>query len=217
MVNCYIGGTRPYQELMLKLITSQQCNLQYGFFYKALPCNLMYNIENVPYEILHQDKDNGKRSQNKTENSIQFFTSLQGPTMTPRETCLSSRFTFNTRFQGDRESLVDFVRALKILSSKCQFGTDPAAIECLVRDQFIVGIRNKSAQAKILEGSQEFSLDEVLKIGAESGPGSVNGGSSLNLPEFGLRVMMKGSFHLADILTFNKRVNRSDLNVNSCL
>jgi len=94
--------------------------------------------------------------------------------MTPRETCLSSRFTFNTRFQGDRESLVDFVRALKILSSKCQFGTDPAAIECLVRDQFIVGIRNKSAQAKILEGSQEFSLDEVLKIGAESGPGSVN-------------------------------------------
>ena len=65
--------------------------------------------------------------------SPNFF--FQQCDMGPRpETCLYSRYTFNTRHQRDRESIRDFAQALTDLSLNCQFGPEAAF---LVRDQVI--------------------------------------------------------------------------------
>ena len=82
--------------------------------------------------------------------------------MAPRdETCLYSRYTFNTRHQKDRETPDDFAQALKALSTKCQFGSEA---DLLVRDQFIVGLRSKSVQSRILDEADDLTLLQVVEL-----------------------------------------------------
>ena len=87
--------------------------------------------------------------------------------MAPRDnlSVLLSRFNFNTRHQKFGETEADFAEALKHLSRGCQYQFENSVIDTLIRDQFIVGLKNKSLQVEILkEGSDDLTLDGAVEI-----------------------------------------------------
>lgn len=80
-----------------------------------------------------------------------------------------ARFLFNSREQEQSESVDDYAGSLTKLSSKCKYEAAPAFVENLVRDRFIVGIRNKEVQSKLLKCANDLSLDCAIEIVKSSG------------------------------------------------
>ena len=83
-----------------------------------------------------------------------------------------ARYLFNTRQQNDAESLDDFVADLNKLSTKCNYEGTSEFIESLVRDRFIVGIRNKQIQSKLVHQYDDVSLTKVVSFVKSSGDGN---------------------------------------------
>ena len=107
--------------------------------------------------------------------------------MAPRDnlSVLLSRFNFNTRHQKFGETEADFAEALKHLSRGCRYQFENSVIDTLIRDQFIVGLKNKSLQVEILkEGSDDLTLDGAVEISLKkSSPVSVDiSSNSFNEP-----------------------------------
>ena len=70
------------------------------------------------------------------------------------------RYLFNTRSQGENESVDEFYSALLALSKNCSFGELTSS---LIKDRVIVGIQDTSTRQRLLN-EKELSLHKCLEI-----------------------------------------------------
>ena len=67
---------------------------------------------------------------------------------------------FNTRSQGDNESIDEFYSALLALSKNCSFGDLTSS---LIKDRVIAGMQNNSTRQKLLS-ERRLTLEKCLEI-----------------------------------------------------
>ena len=67
----------------------------------------------------------------------------------PKVIVIFERYKFNSRKQLHNESIADFVSALKELSRTC--GYNSTILDEMLRDQFVIGIQNRTTQQLWLE------------------------------------------------------------------
>ncbi len=86
--------------------------------------------------------------------------------MAPNEgmNLLQARYLFHTREQLPTESVDEFVRDLSKLSANCSYDASPRLLQSLVRDRFIVGLRSKEVQSKLLSKNEDISLDLAVEF-----------------------------------------------------
>ena len=70
------------------------------------------------------------------------------------------RYLFNTRSQGENESVDEFYSALLALSKNCSFGELTSS---LIKDRVIVGIQDNSTRQRLLS-EKELSLQKCMEI-----------------------------------------------------
>ena len=70
------------------------------------------------------------------------------------------RYLFNTRSQGENESVDEFYSALLALSKNCSFGKLTSS---LMKDRVIVGIQDNSTRQRLLS-ERELSLQKCMEI-----------------------------------------------------
>jgi hypothetical protein len=70
------------------------------------------------------------------------------------------RYLFNTRSQGDNESIDEFYSALLALSKNCSFVDLTSS---LIKDRVIVGMQNNSTRQKLLS-ERGLTLEKCLEI-----------------------------------------------------
>lgn len=73
---------------------------------------------------------------------------------------IAENYRFYQRKQGEEETVQQFVAALHKLSIHCKFGE---YLKTALRNQFVFGILNKKAQARLLE-RKDLDFDEAVKI-----------------------------------------------------
>jgi hypothetical protein len=78
---------------------------------------------------------------------------------TPRKNIIYERYRFNTRKQGEDESIDIFITDLFKLAETCDYGT---LREELIRDRIIVGMRDKTTSERLLQ-RQKLNLSEVIQ------------------------------------------------------
>ena len=96
-----------------------------------------------------------------------FFTKVLFFNCRSMPTQLYNRFAFNSRVQSANESLSEFASSLSELSSRCQYEADEELVQTLIRDRFIVGLRNKTLQTLILEEDKLLTVEDVLEFSKE--------------------------------------------------
>lgn len=78
----------------------------------------------------------------------------------PESTAIMERYRFHTRVQGEQESVLLFVAALRRQASKCDFKTFLAEA---LRDRFVCGIKDDGIQRKLLS-EKDLTFDKSIKI-----------------------------------------------------
>ncbi|XP_018395382.1 PREDICTED: uncharacterized protein K02A2.6-like [Cyphomyrmex costatus] len=73
---------------------------------------------------------------------------------------IAENYRFHQRIQNDGESVQQFVAALHKLSIHCKFGD---YLKMALRNQFVFGLSNKKAQARLLE-RKDLNFDEAVKV-----------------------------------------------------
>ncbi|XP_071626494.1 uncharacterized protein [Temnothorax longispinosus] len=73
---------------------------------------------------------------------------------------IAENYRFYQRKQGEEETVQQFVAALHKLSIHCKFGE---YLKTALRNQFVFGLLNKKAQARLLE-KKDLNFDEAVKI-----------------------------------------------------
>lgn len=73
---------------------------------------------------------------------------------------IAENYRFHQRMQSDSESVQQFVAALHKLSIHCKFGN---YLKTALRNQFVFGLSNKKAQARLLE-QKDLDFDEAVRI-----------------------------------------------------
>ena len=71
------------------------------------------------------------------------------------------RFVFNSRDQGDEESIEDFVAALRTLAKTCNFHND--MYDSLMRDRVVLGIKDQTTRQKLLQ-VRDLNLQNCIDI-----------------------------------------------------
>lgn len=71
---------------------------------------------------------------------------------------ISENYIFHQRMQGENETVQQFLAALHKLSIHCKFGDYH---NTALRNQLVFGLRNKKAQARLLE-KKDVTLDEAV-------------------------------------------------------
>nr|XP_037285010.1 uncharacterized protein K02A2.6-like [Rhipicephalus microplus] len=96
----------------------------------------------------------------------------------PAPSTLMERFRFNNRSHRGRETLGQFVAALRGLASGCAFGEQ---LDSLLRDCFACGINDPAMQTRLLE-LPDSSLDDAVKaaLAMEAAAGSPSTESAVN-------------------------------------
>ena len=77
---------------------------------------------------------------------------------------LRNRLLFNSREQKPSESLEDFVKSLKELSHRCKYDAPHNLVQELIRDRLIVGLKSKEIQTKLLNCSDNLTLDNCIEV-----------------------------------------------------
>ena len=78
----------------------------------------------------------------------------------PKVLILYERFQFNSRVQRPSESISDFLAALRNLARTCNYGN---ALDDLLRDRFVVGLRDQTIQRTLLT-MDNVSLKQAVDV-----------------------------------------------------
>lgn len=81
-------------------------------------------------------------------------------TFSEQPNILLERFNFNKRNQLTYESVEEYISALRILATKCNFGP---SIDISIRDQFVFGCNAKKIQERLLS-YRDPTLSEVIDM-----------------------------------------------------
>lgn len=76
----------------------------------------------------------------------------------PQSNEVLERAKFNSRVQNTGESASEYALALKHMAEHCNFGT---LLDSLLRDRFIIGLRNTAARCKLLS-STKVSFNDIV-------------------------------------------------------
>uniref|UniRef100_A0A131XQ90 RNA-directed DNA polymerase n=1 Tax=Ixodes ricinus TaxID=34613 RepID=A0A131XQ90_IXORI len=89
----------------------------------------------------------------------------------PKPSVLYARFLFYKRNQEQRESVPDYVTALRKLAEDCGFGTKELPLDVMMRDRFVCGIRDEAVQQRLLaeaESKLTFATAYDMAVTAEA-------------------------------------------------
>lgn len=78
----------------------------------------------------------------------------------PKPSPIVKRFEFNTRFQGEGESVTTYVAELHKIAEFCDYG---AVLSDMLRGRLVCGISNKAIQRRLLQGSA-LTFDKALEV-----------------------------------------------------
>ena len=77
----------------------------------------------------------------------------------PKQNVTIERYRFNTRTQGEYETVDQYVTELKLISKNCSFGDLESK---LIRDRVVCGIHSDEVRQHLLR-AEELTLDKCLK------------------------------------------------------
>ena len=80
--------------------------------------------------------------------------------LSPKPILIAERFKFYNRKQHVGESVTDYAQEQRRLAEKCQFGNFQ---EEVLRDMFVIGLSNGSAQKKLLS-EQDLELKKAFSL-----------------------------------------------------
>ncbi|XP_068234092.1 uncharacterized protein [Palaemon carinicauda] len=92
--------------------------------------------------------------------TYQELTELLKNHLHPKPILIAERYKFYNRKQRPGESITDYATEQRKLAETCQFGAFP---EEVLRDLFVIGLANRSAQRKLLS-EQELDLKKAFSI-----------------------------------------------------
>ncbi|CAM1308578.1 Uncharacterised protein r2_g1856 [Pycnogonum litorale] len=98
----------------------------------------------------------------------------------PKRSVILSRYTFNSCVQLQNESISDFVASLKKLVGPCQYASQQ---EEMLRDRFVVGLKDKSIQIRLLAEPDSLTFQKALELAcalelADKGVKDIRGNST---------------------------------------
>lgn len=104
----------------------------------------------------------------------------------PKSATMFERFQFYKRDQKESESIADFIKALKQLAKKCNFGE---FLEEALRDRFVCGLKSESIQFKLMDHSLEVDFKKACQLAlsmeiAKSNVASMHESSSIHKLKF---------------------------------
>ena len=77
----------------------------------------------------------------------------------PQPSPIIKTFEFNTRVQGEGESIAEYVAALRKIAEYCEYG---AVLGDTLRDRLVCGIRHKGVQRRLLQET-DLTFSTALK------------------------------------------------------
>ena len=82
----------------------------------------------------------------------------------PKPSEIAERFKFYNHRQGDKESVAEFIAALKKLTEHCNFGN---TLNAMLRDRLVCGIKDDKVQRKLLS-EQKLTFKKAVELALES-------------------------------------------------
>lgn len=95
-----------------------------------------------------------------TEVSFEDIVEAARAHFSPKPSPIVKRYEFNTRVQGEGESIANYVAALRKIAEHCEYGT---VLEDMLRDRLVCGISNKGIQRRLLQDSA-LTFKEAMKV-----------------------------------------------------
>ena len=78
----------------------------------------------------------------------------------PKPSVIVKRFEFNTRRQGEAESIAKYVAELRKLAQHCDYGS---VLSDMLRDRLVCGVADKSIQRRLLQ-TTDLTFDKALEV-----------------------------------------------------
>ena len=95
-----------------------------------------------------------------TEKTFEQLVAVLTEHYSPKPTEVMQRFRFNSRARKEGESVAEYVAELRKLTEFCNYGV---ALNKMLRDRLVWGVKNASIQKKLL-GESDLTLDRAIQI-----------------------------------------------------